>query len=55
LVKIIELDDYTELPWGEMVMFDSVCPYCGKEIKIIHVENTKKNNYKEIKKENRND
>ena len=38
-----------------VLMENGICPYCGKEIKIIHVENTKKNNYKEIKKENRND
>ena len=55
MVKIIELDDYTDLPWGEMVMFDSVEDLEGRDGTAYHIKDSAVYYYEEIKKENRND
>ena len=52
MVKIIEIDDYTELPWGEMVMFDSIDDLDGKDGVAYHVKDSSVYYYMDDEKEN---
>lgn len=51
MVKIIELNSYDELPWDEMVMFDSIDDLDGKDGVAYHVKDSSVYYYVEAEEE----